>query len=145
MPTAVARPAPGTYVPYFLNYISQVPEGADPLALMQQQPAALRALLGALSEEQALTSYAPGKWTIKEMLLHIIDTERIFAYRALRFARQDAQPLPGFDENAYAAASGANARALPDLLAEYEAVRQASIHLFRPPSSTTPVRPAATP
>jgi uncharacterized damage-inducible protein DinB len=126
-----ARPASGTYVPYFLNYISCVPEGTDPLALMQQQSAELHAVVGGLSEEQALTSYASGKWTIKEMLLHIIDTERIFAYRALRFARGDEQALPGFDENAYAAESGANARPLPDLLAEYDAVRQASVALFR--------------
>jgi len=129
MPTA--RPESGTYVPYFINYIGRVPEGAEPLTLLAEQPAELRQLLGGLSEEQALTSYGPGKWTIKEVLLHLIDTERIFAYRALRVARGDQQPLPGFDENEYAAQSGANARPLPDLLAEYEAVRQASLTLFR--------------
>ncbi|RYU81300.1 DinB family protein [Hymenobacter persicinus] len=126
-----ARPASGTYVPYFLNYISRVPEGAEPLDLLRQQPAELRALIGNLSEEQALTSYAPGKWTIKQMLLHMIDTERIFAYRALRIARGDQQPLPGFDENAYAEESGADGRTLADLFEEYDAVRQASLTLFR--------------
>ncbi|GAA3950311.1 DinB family protein [Hymenobacter algoricola] len=129
MPTA--RPEPGTFVPYFTNYISRVPEGTEPLAMLRQQPAELRQLIGGLSEEQALTRYAPGKWTIKEMLLHIVDTERIFSYRALRIARGDQQPLPGFDENAYADASGANERTLSDLLAEYEAVRQATVALFQ--------------
>jgi len=82
-----------------------------------------------LTEEQALQVYAPGKWTSKQMLLHIIDTERVFAYRALRFARGDAQALAGFDENDYADNGGANARSMNDLLAEYAAVRAATLAL----------------
>lgn len=128
---STARPQPGQYVAYFDNYISRVPAGAEPLTVLAEQPAGLRQLIGGLTEEQALTAYAPGKWTIKEMLLHIIDTERIFAYRALRIARGDQQPLPGFDENAYAEESGANARSLSDLFQEYDAVRQATLTLFR--------------
>ncbi|SHJ25480.1 DinB superfamily protein [Hymenobacter daecheongensis DSM 21074] len=125
-----SRPQPGQYVPYFDNYISRVPVGTEPLAMLAEQPEQLRQLIGGLSEEQALLAYAPGKWTIKEMLLHLIDTERIMAYRALRIARGDQQPLPGFDENAYAAESGANERPLSDLLHEYDTVRQATRTLF---------------
>jgi uncharacterized damage-inducible protein DinB len=86
--------------------------------------------LAALSEAQALLRYAPGKWTPKQVLLHIADAERIFAYRALRFARADAQELPGFDENEYAASSEADDRPLADLLAEYQAVRAATLAFF---------------
>ncbi|RZK26331.1 MAG: DinB family protein [Hymenobacter sp.] len=107
-----------------------IPEGADPLALLRQQPAELHRDLARLTEAQALMRYAPGKWTPKEMLLHIIDTERIFTYRALRFARGDAQSLPGFDENDFAANCEANDRPLSSLLTEYHAVRAATLALF---------------
>ncbi len=79
--------------------------------------------------------YAPGKWTVKDILQHIIDTERIFTYRALRFARKDSTPLPGFEEDSFAAAAQATNRSLPDLLAELRTLRLASICLF---SSFTP-------
>jgi hypothetical protein len=75
--------------------------------------------------------YAPGKWSIKDILQHIIDTERIMSYRALRIGRNDTTPLPGFDENAYAENTLANQRSIPDLYDEYAAVRQSSILLFR--------------
>ncbi|WP_235998452.1 alpha/beta hydrolase-fold protein [Hymenobacter sp. BT559] len=132
-----ARPAPGTYQPYAQGYLDLIPEGADPLALLRQQPAELHRDLARLTEAQALMRYAPGKWTPKEVLLHIIDTERIFTYRALRFARGDAQSLPGFNENEYAATSEANDRSMSDLLTEYHAVRAATLALF---SSFTPAQ-----
>ncbi|RZK23145.1 MAG: DinB family protein [Hymenobacter sp.] len=125
-----ARPAPGTYQPYAQGYIDLVPEGADPLTLLRQQPAELHRDLARLTEAQALMRYAPGKWTPKQMLLHMIDTERIFTYRALRFARGDMQSLPGFDENEFAASSEANDRPMSDLLTEYHAVRAATLALF---------------
>ena len=75
-------------------------------------------------------SYAEGKWTIKELVQHMIDAERIFAYRALRFARRDATPLPGFDENAYAVTAHAHVRQPADLLHEFEIVQQGSALLF---------------
>jgi enterochelin esterase-like enzyme len=128
--TPLARPASGTYQPYAQGYLDLLAEGADPLALLRQQSAELHRDLARLTEAQALMRYAPGKWTPKEMLLHIIDTERIFTYRALRFARGDAQSLPGFDENEFAAASEANDRAMSDLLTEYHAVRAATLALF---------------
>jgi enterochelin esterase-like enzyme len=132
-----ARPATGTYQPYTQGYIDLIPEGADPLTLLRQQPAELHRDLVRLTEAQALMRYAPGKWTPKEMLLHIVDAERIFAYRALRFARGDSQSLPGFDENEYAASSEANDRPMSDLLTEYHAVRAATLAFF---GSLTPAQ-----
>jgi uncharacterized damage-inducible protein DinB len=134
---SLARPAPGTYLPYAQGYIDLIPEGADPLTLLRQQPAELHRDLARLTEGQALMRYAPGKWTPKEMLLHITDVERIFTYRALRFARGDSQALPGFDENEYAAASEANDRSMSDLLTEYHAVRAATLAFF---GSLTPAQ-----
>ncbi|MGI4743835.1 MAG: alpha/beta hydrolase-fold protein [Janthinobacterium lividum] len=132
MPTPASqhRPAPGTYMPYAQGYIDLIPTDADPLTLLRQQPAELHRDLARLTAGQALLRYAPGKWTPKEMLLHIIDTERIFTYRALRFARGDAQSLPGFNENEFAASSEANDRLMSDLLTEYHAVRAATLALF---------------
>jgi len=132
-----ARPAPGTYLPYTQGYIDLIPEGADPLTLLRQQPAELHRDLARLTEAQALMRYAPGKWTPKEMLLHITDVERIFTYRALRFARGDSQALPGFDENDFAANSEANDRPMSDLLTEYHAVRAATLAFF---GSLTPAQ-----
>jgi enterochelin esterase-like enzyme len=125
-----ARPAPGTYLPYAQTYIDLVPAEADPLAQLRQQAAEVHRELAGLTESQTLMRYAPGKWTPKEVLVHIADAERIFAYRALRFARADAQELPGFDENEFAANSEANDRPLSDLLTEYHAVRAATLAFF---------------
>lgn len=88
-------------------------------------------LMQGLSEEQLLHRYADGKWSIKEVLVHIMDTERIFAYRALRFARQDKTELPGFDQDLYIKPSKADSRDINNILAEYIAVRNATIELFR--------------
>ena len=124
------RPADGDFLPYAGSYVNLVPIGTDPLAALRAQPQEIHALLAHLTEAQAEQAYAPGKWTLKEMLLHQIDSERIFAYRALRFARADSQDLPGFDQDTYAAHSGANARSLASLLAEYDATRAATLALF---------------
>ncbi len=88
------------------------------------------ALLHDVEEAVASTAYAPGKWTLKEVILHCSDAERIFAYRALRIARGDATPLPGWDEGAYAPQSEANARSVLSLLDELESVREATVTLF---------------
>ncbi|MFD1468697.1 alpha/beta hydrolase-fold protein [Hymenobacter caeli] len=128
MPTA--RPVAGDYLPYYQGYLDQVPAGTDPLQALRTQAEEVRAAFGPLSEAQAVTPYAPGKWTPKELLLHLVDTERIFTYRALRFARGDAQDLPGFEQDDYVAQSGANARSVASLLAEYAAVRAATLALF---------------
>ncbi len=125
-----ARPVSGDYMPYYQDYIDQIPAGADPVRALREQPVEVQAAFGPLSEAQALAAYAPGKWTPKELLLHQIDTERVFAYRALRFARADAQSLPGFEQDDYVAHSAANARTMASLLAEYAAVRTATLALF---------------
>jgi hypothetical protein len=75
--------------------------------------------------------YAEGKWTIKDIVQHLIDTERVFAYRSLRFARKDQTPLPGFDENVYVDATDANKRTLTDLLQEFKVVRMSTLFLFK--------------
>ncbi|MEZ0609772.1 DinB family protein [Fibrella sp. WM1] len=126
----LSRPTAAEHSPYYGTYINFIPEGADPIALLSEQPSTLKALLAPLSDEQALFRYAPGKWSIKEALVHIIDTERIFAYRALRIGRGDQTPLPGFEQNDYVPASGADARSLADIWAEYDAVRAATIALL---------------
>ena len=120
------RPDPGEYNAYYDRYIALVPAG-DIIALLSVQIDDTLALVRDLTEEQALHAYAPGKWTIKEVLGHIMDAERIFMYRALRFARGDATPLPGWDETAYAPAGGFSARPLASLIAEFTAVRRATV------------------
>ena len=124
------RPAEGDFLPYALSYINQIPAGHDPLTALRTQPAALHAIFAGLSETQTEKPYAEGKWSLKEMLLHQIDSERIFAYRALRFARADGQDLRGFEQDEYVAHSQANARTAASLLAEYDAVRAATVVLF---------------
>ena len=123
------RPDPSEYNTYFDRYVSLVPAG-DIIALLTVQLDDTVALLRDLTEEQALYAYAPGKWTIKEVVGHLADTERVFAHRALRFARADTTPLPGFDENAYAPAGEFNARPLASLISELTAVRRATVALL---------------
>ncbi|MFD2719997.1 alpha/beta hydrolase-fold protein [Hymenobacter monticola] len=124
------RPAEGDFLPYAAGYINQIPADMSPLDALRNQPAEIHAVFANLSEAQAEKAYAEGKWTLKEMLLHQIDSERVFAYRALRFARADSQDLPGFEQDDYVANSGANARSIASLLAEYDATRVATLALF---------------
>jgi len=123
------RPDPSEYPPFYAGYVAQVPDGDVVEALIGGAEIAA-ALLHDVSEAQGDRAYAPGKWTLKEVLLHCADAERIFAYRALRFARGDATELPGWDENAYAPMSGATARDMGALMNELESVRDASVTLF---------------
>lgn len=123
------KPSPSTYVSYFQRYIDQVPE-EDLLAAFNNQTAGLNSFLGSISEEKSNYAYAEGKWTIKELLQHIIDTERIFNYRALCFARGEQAGLPGFEENDYAANSCANNRKWSDLIQEFLAVRKATEMMY---------------
>jgi uncharacterized damage-inducible protein DinB len=123
------RPAPGEYAQFYAGYVAHVPDG-DIVAILRDQLAATTALLAPLEEEQARFAYAAGKWTIKTVVAHIADSERILACRALRFARSDDTPLPGFDENHYAAHAAADERPLAALLAELAAVRAATVALF---------------
>ena len=131
----VSRPQTGEYAPFYAGYVASVPDG-DLLAVLEQQREETIELLGAVPEEKSLHRYAPGKWTIREVLGHVIDAERVFTYRALTFARGDAGPLPSFDENAWATTSKAGSRSMQQLLAEYRTVRAATLALFRSFSET---------
>ena len=127
----VTRPEVGEYAPYYEKYIALTREG-DVIEILERQAAETLALLRGLSEEQAATRYEPGKWSVKELVGHIIDGERVFAYRALRFARGDRTPLPGFEQDDYVAGGNFDARTLRDLADEFEHVRRATIALLRP-------------
>lgn len=124
------RPAPSEHDPYFQVYIDLVP-GADLIRLLESVHEETQALIAGISEERAGYRYARDKWSIKEILVHLVDCERVYAYRALAFARGDRTELPGFDHDDYVRASGADARTLADLAAEYEAVRTSTLALFR--------------
>ncbi len=126
---AIPRPEPSEYVPYYETYLSKVPKG-DLLKLLEDQRRETQQLLAGLSEAKALHRYAPGKWSIKEVVGHLMDSERVFCYRALAFGRADANPLPGFDEKAWVPPGRFDGRALKDLAAELDAVRRATIALF---------------
>lgn len=115
--------------PFYHGYVKLVKESDLPSALEQHQHNLLN-LLRSLPDDKWDYSYAPGKWTIKDLVQHLIDGERIFAYRALRFARKDSTPLPGFDENLYASTANAGKRSKEDLLSELEVVQKSSALLF---------------
>ncbi|MBK9273895.1 MAG: DinB family protein [Flavobacteriales bacterium] len=115
---------------FYRGYVQEAP-GADVCEALVHAAEAVRAAFSAVPEARGDHRYAPGKWTVKEVLLHLIDAERVFAYRALRFARRDATPLPGFDEDAWVPAARADRRTLAGLLAEHGAVHAATLALFR--------------
>ncbi len=125
----IRRPEPSEHTPYFGRYIALAP-GDDLLRAYDSETEATRALLTSISEEGSLRRYAPDKWSIREALLHVIDTERIFGYRALRFARGDATPLEGFEQDDLVPQCGADARTWKSLLAEHAAVRASTRALF---------------
>jgi uncharacterized damage-inducible protein DinB len=109
------------------HYISQVPDDGNLLIHLEDIFSEMEEIIHPLSEEKMNYRYAPGKWTIKDMLLHMSDSERIFVYRALRFSRGDETPLPGFEESIFALHAGANEREKEDLMREYSLVRESSI------------------
>jgi uncharacterized damage-inducible protein DinB len=124
------RPDPSEHLPYYEKYVLLVPDG-DLLSTLEEQMNETQALLRNVPEDRAMFRYGPGKWSVKEVVGHLIDTERIFTYRALRFARNDATPLPGFDENEFVANSDFDRRTLGGLLDEWEQVRRATLTFFR--------------
>jgi uncharacterized damage-inducible protein DinB len=127
----IPKPEPDEYPAYASLYIDLVPGDGGLLEHLARARSATAELILALAETTLLHRYAPGKWTIKEILVHVVDDERIYAYRALRFARGDLTPLPGFEQEDFAASSHANERPVADILAEHAAVREATIALFR--------------
>jgi DinB superfamily len=126
----IQKPQVGEYVPYTIAYMDLVPDDGLVLQHLRDNLEKLRALVSAQSEERLVTPCAEGEWTIKEIIVHIMDTERVFAYRALRFARNDTTALPGFEQDPYVVYSGANERSTESLLEELTAVRLATLALF---------------
>lgn len=124
------RPEAHESAPFYHHYISLVP-GTNVLQVLDASQAETLQILSQLPAEKWNYRYSEGKWSIKELMLHIIDTERIFAYRALRIARNDQTALSGFDQDDYVPHSDAANRSPESIIAEYKAVRQASIQLFQ--------------
>jgi uncharacterized damage-inducible protein DinB len=133
------RPSPSEYAAYYEKYVSLVPQGLPIVEILETQAASALAELRQISEEKSLYAYAPGKWTIRESFVHVTDTERIFTYRALRIGRGDQTELPGFEQDDYIVPSAANSRSWKSILEEQEAVRNATLQLFRnlPPDAWT--------
>lgn len=125
----ISLPQPGEYAPYAIAYISKVPDGKA-LHMLLNNLQEVQDIIAPMTDAQLLHAYAVGKWTIKELLVHMMDSERIFAYRALRVGRGDTTELPPFEENDYAPASLANTRTKQSLLDEYAAVRAATLTLL---------------
>lgn len=124
-------PEPNEYKPAFGGYIAKAQSVTDPVDSLERQLDEVLAELRALDPAKRLHRYAAGKWSIQEVLGHLIDTERIFAYRALRIARADQTPLPGFEENDYAVAAESDSADWNGLVAEFEHLRRSNILMFR--------------
>jgi uncharacterized damage-inducible protein DinB len=127
----IPTPLAGEFAAAFARYVARVADVREPLEELSVQKARVLARLAPLTDEQAAFRYAPDKWTIKDVIAHLSDVERVFAYRLLRIARGDETPLPGFEENDYARAAQADNRSVADLLAEWSAVRDATTALAR--------------
>jgi hypothetical protein len=124
------RPEAGDFAPYYQKYIDLV-QGEHINEVIQQYAQPIKSFYNSLPESKANYAYADGKWTVKELLQHVMDTERVFAYRALCISRNDQNAFPGFDENAYVPASKASFRNLTDLQIEFSAIRHSTNLLFQ--------------
>jgi uncharacterized damage-inducible protein DinB len=126
----IARPEPDEYAPYYDRYISLVP-GSDILGTLDAQRRETMLLLCGREESDGDIRYAPGKWSVKEVLGHVCDAERVFAYRALRISRGDRTPIEGFEQDEYVRNGPFAERPLPELIEDYIAVRRATLTLLR--------------
>jgi len=126
----IARPEADEYKPYYADYVSRVPDG-DILLILDEQHEELAGLLGDLTDEHAASSFAPGEWTIKEVVGHLNDAERLFSYRAVCFSRGERAALPGFDQDDYVRAANFGSSSLADLLEELSLLRRANLLAFR--------------
>ena len=128
--TALQRPDPSEYHEYYQSYVDNVPEG-DIIALLPAEAETTLALLRRVPSERADYRYDPEKWGIKDLVGHVIDSERMFAFRALCFARNDPTPLPSFEQDLYARFSNAARRPLPELAEEFTYLRKSNVFLFK--------------
>jgi|SRR5581483_7272340 len=129
MTGTVDRPSPSEYNPHYEQYIRLVPE-KDVISTLKQQESEYVEFFQSIPESQGQHAYEPGKWTIKEVIGHIIDTERIMAYRALWFARNDQAPLPGFEQDDFMRYSNFNNVSIADLAAEFSHLRKSNVYMF---------------
>lgn len=127
--SALPRPSADEHAEYYAQYIARVPDG-DILQTLQHQLGDTLALLQGLTPEQEQYRYAEGKWSLREVVGHLLDSERVFAYRALTMARSQGADLPGMDQDEWVATSQADSRPLDELGAEWAALRRANIHMF---------------
>jgi DinB family protein len=123
------RPKPDEHIEYYSTYIDRVPDGDIVETLSRQTPETL-AFLRAIPDSKADHRYAPGKWSIKEIIGHLADGERVFQYRAFRFSRADATAVPGFDENLYVENAPFSRLRMADLIDDLEHLRRSTIHMF---------------
>ncbi len=123
------RPETNEYDPYYNMYISLI-EGNDVLSVLHTEPSEIRAIFSGVPEEKGTFAYADGKWTIKELLSHLIDCERMFAYRVLRISRGDETPIEGFEQDGYIENSNANNRSFAELLDEFDLQRRSNMLMF---------------
>lgn len=128
------RPQPTEYASFYEKYVALVP-GADVLGVLEAQRMVMTQLLGARSEREGNFRYAADKWTVKQVVGHITDSERIFAYRALRIARGDTTPIEGFEQDDYVRNGAFNERLLADLTDELDQVRGSTLSLYQGLSS----------
>lgn len=126
----IGRPQPGDYAPFYQKYLDASASESDALALLPTQDA-IFAEMRSWSEAKASHRYGEGKWTVGQVVGHMADVERVFAYRLLRIGRGDTTPLPGFDENTWQTQAGFEHRTLADLVAELASVRQGTLALVR--------------
>ena len=124
------RPQPNEYPSFYQNYVDNV-KTDNIIKELTDQVLNIQAIISEIPEDKETYKYAEGKWTIKEIIIHLMDAERIFSYRALRFSRGDSTNLSGFDENEYVPNSGASERSLQSLLDEYIALRNSTIEFFK--------------
>lgn len=126
---AVERPPASEYAPYQAGYVASVPDG-DIFEILARQGTEFPEFIHSLGEPRGSYRYAPGKWTVKEMIGHVNDTERVFAYRAMRFARGDETPLPSFEQDQYVPVGNFGARTLASLADEFAHLRAATLDLY---------------
>ena len=135
----IDKPAENEYASFYARYVALVPE-ADILGALEQQTQAIGRLAGSVAAEKETYRYAPGKWSVREVLGHLIDAERVFGYRAFCFSRGEQAPLPSFDENQYVSAAGADLIPLAELGDEFAAVRASNLAFLRRLSALEAVR-----
>ena len=124
------RPADTEYAPFYASYIARVPE-TDPMPALEAQPAELHTLADRVTLDDEIYRYALGKWSVRQVVGHLIDTERVMGYRAFAIGRGEAKPLPGFDENEYVARANSDDHSVKELAYEFAAVRHANLWVIR--------------